>query len=61
MIFLTVLHDNLLTHTDLKPENILFLHSDFESIYSPKKVNITTLNITDISDNFLYMNAYIIR
>lgn len=32
------LHDNKLTHTDLKPENILFVDSDYDSIYSSKKV-----------------------
>ena len=43
IIFLPVLHDNQLTHTDLKPENILFVESEYESIYSPKRVSIIGL------------------
>jgi serine/threonine protein kinase len=36
MLFLTVLHQNQLTHTDLKPENMLFVNDEYETIKNNK-------------------------
>lgn len=37
--FLSVLHENKLTHTDLKPENILFVKSDYDVKYNRELVS----------------------
>jgi len=43
VLFISVLHENHLTHTDLKPENILFVDSDFDVSYNSKKVVVKKL------------------
>lgn len=47
-MFLSVLHENKLTHTDLKPENILFIKSDYDVKYNREQVRApnTSWNIT---------------
>lgn len=54
-MFLSVLHENKLTHTDLKPENILFIKSDYDVKYNREQVRTpnTSWNIMFVCSFFL--------